>query len=442
MTVKGFNRYVWDYECSLTENVYGLFASHGALLVANSEIGLKVHNVKHGWDWAKVPGATTIALGNPNIEDLYIGGDGNHYNREKLAGGLTFKGTMSFKNGLFGMSLQQPDYKLPSTDWRQKIEFKFLKSVFFWENLLVCLGSNIVAHQTNGKVVQTTLFQDMLFNREASFIMVDGVKKNSLSDYNFARASDLERKYTTLTDAKGNFYYIPNPFNTNLKVAVQTQTSKTEDGRSITTGRYGTAWFQHETIPSNYEYAVLIPTISYHTPLVDLTTAQETAGSEVYRVLQKDTTAHVVQFLKSPQSWSALSMPITGYVIFKGTRSLPADGPVEAVSIGDCLIMAEETAEFIYLSVSSPDLNFNRTTAYPLKHSGDVDEELLYRSVSKDLQIQVTLRNQVRKKISEIQVHGSPDDYKPIVDVDSTGKEISFRNLKNGFSVEVKLIRI
>ncbi|KAJ7321512.1 hypothetical protein OS493_034567 [Desmophyllum pertusum] len=343
VTMKGFNRYIWDYECSSYENVYGLFASHGALLIANSETDLKVHDVKHGWDWAKVPGATTIAMGNPNIEDLNIGGNGDFYNREKLAGSLTFKGTMSLANGLFGMNFLQPDYGLASTDWRQNINFGFKKSVFFLENLLVCLGSNIVAQRTNRKVVQTTLFQDRLFNRVASsLIKVDGAQNNYLSDYIYNGASSPYRKYTTLTDAKGNFYYVPEPSNAILNVAVRNQISKTEDGGKTTSGHYGTAWFQHNTLPSSYEYAVLIPTASYHAPLADIATAQETVGSEVYKILQNDTTAHVVQFLKSPQSWSALSHPITGYVIFGDTRSLPVDGPVEAVSKEDCLIMAEE----------------------------------------------------------------------------------------------------
>ena len=46
------HRYLWEYESSSRENVYGLFASHGALLVANSERDLEVHDVKNGWDWA------------------------------------------------------------------------------------------------------------------------------------------------------------------------------------------------------------------------------------------------------------------------------------------------------------------------------------------------------------------------------------------------------
>lgn len=38
-------------------------ASHGALPIANSETNLEVHDVRNGWDWVKVAGARTIAIG-------------------------------------------------------------------------------------------------------------------------------------------------------------------------------------------------------------------------------------------------------------------------------------------------------------------------------------------------------------------------------------------
>ena len=62
VTIKGFNKYVWDFEASSNENVFGLYQSHGALLVANSEESLKTLDVKNGWDWTRHPGTTTIKL--------------------------------------------------------------------------------------------------------------------------------------------------------------------------------------------------------------------------------------------------------------------------------------------------------------------------------------------------------------------------------------------
>ena len=339
------------------------------------------------------------------------------------------------------MDFRQPDYGLASGDWRKNINFIFKKSVFFFENLLVCLGSNIRAQNTNGKVVQTTLFQDKLVSGvSSSLIKVNGVGKTYSSTFTAETPSSADRSYTTLTDAKGNFYYVPNPSKLMLKVHLQDQNSKKGDGETDTSGRYGTAWFQHGTSTANYEYAVLIPTTSYYSTFTNFPTAQETTGSEIYKVLLKTEIAHVVQFRKSPKSWSDLSQSITGYVMFAPSTALPPDGPVESVNKGNCLIMAEKATQFIYLSISSPSLNLPTTTD-PLTNSDDVEQEELYQASSQAREIEVKLKYQVQKSIVYVQVHGKPDCYKPNVWVLSDQKTIRFLNLRNGFSVEVKLKR-
>lgn len=42
VTAKEFNRFLRDFETSKKENVCGMFASHGALLVAKRETSLEV----------------------------------------------------------------------------------------------------------------------------------------------------------------------------------------------------------------------------------------------------------------------------------------------------------------------------------------------------------------------------------------------------------------
>ena len=441
VTAKGFNRYIWDFENSKTENVYGMFASHGALQIANSEASLKVHDVENGWDWAKVPGATTIALetrpmGTINFDDLEME-KGRFYNPQSLAGGLTFKGTSTLENGIFAMNFKQPTYGL--TDWRGNIDFKFKKSVFFFENLLVCLGSEIRASNRRRRVIQTTLFQDKLASGSQLSIKINGVTKTASTPVSVTTPTISGRKYTTLTDTKENFYYIPSSSISILKVHVKDQSSKTDDGKTSTSARYGSAWFEHSSRPSNYEYAVLIPTASYVTLPADITTAQETAGSEVYKVLQKDTTAHVVKLLKSPKSGLVLSHPIFGDAIFAPISLTSLDVPVKDVDKGNCIIMVEETAENIYLSISSPGLMLR--TSSSLTNSGDVGQEELYHSSSREIEIVVTLSSPVQQRIVSIQAHGNPDSYKPNVWVDTTGLIVTFLNLKNGFSVEVKLTK-
>ena len=125
----------------------------------------------------------------------------------------------------------------------------------------------------------------------------------------------------------------------------------------------------------------MIPTDGYYKNLNDITTHQGTAGKEVYKVLQTDKVAHIVQFLKSPKSWAVRSNLVTGYAMFEASRSLPPDGPIEAVSGPNCLIMAEKTADSIYISISSPDLNIP-TKNGPLRGSDEVGQEELYYASS------------------------------------------------------------
>ena len=69
---------------------------------------------------------------------------------------------------------------------------------------------------------------------------------------------------------------------------------------------------------------------------------------------------------------------------------------------------------------------------------------MLFRS--QEISITVGLRKRVLKTLpAQPMVHGSPAEYVPTVQVKSTnptlpkGNKIVFSNLKNGFSVEVKL---
>ena len=111
--------------------------------------------------------------------------------------------------------------------------------------------------------------------------------------------------------------------------------------------------------------------------------------------------------------------------MFRSAASLSAKGPVEAVNKGNCLIMAQNTTDHIYLSISSSDLNLN-TRSGTLTGSDDVGQDELYHSSSGERKIEVTLRGPVLKRIVSVEAHGNPDCYKPNVSVDSTGTKVRF----------------
>ena len=281
--------------------------------------------------------------------------------------------------------------------------------------MIVGLGSHISAQETNKKIVQTTLFQDKLVDGvPSSKITVNGVDKTFSDTVNAYTPNIKNVAHTTLTDAKGNFYYIPSNSKTSLKVHGKDQNSKTDDGKTDTTGRNATAWFDHSTSPSNvkYEYAVLIPTATYHTTLTDLATAQESANAKVYKVLKQDHQAHVVQFIKSPKTWTALGNDyvVTGYVLFRGNLNLQRGGEIKHVNAKDVLLMVEKSADYIFLSVSVPSLNLH--TNGNLKVNNDVQQEEWYHSSSQEKEVEVTLRTKLESSVVYAIAHGNPDGYK------------------------------
>ncbi|KAK3699090.1 hypothetical protein QZH41_000615 [Actinostola sp. cb2023] len=176
VAAKGFNRYTWDYESSPEENIFGVFASHGSLQISNSESSLKTYDVNEGWDWTRVPGATTIKA---NIINQIVIDEARNYNPGNFAGGVSFKGSVGSepRNGAFGMWFKKPPYSMKDkVSALNTMEFEFKKSYFFYNDLIVCLGSDIKFKNADVEnyYAQTTLFQDNLVDPfKSSRITID-----------------------------------------------------------------------------------------------------------------------------------------------------------------------------------------------------------------------------------------------------------------------------
>ena len=150
VAAKGFNKYTWDYESSPKENIYGVFQSHGSLQISNSEESLKANDVEEGWDSTRIPGTTTVNLG---IDDIQTG-KARNYNPGKIAGGVSFIGSAGTapQNGAFGMVFKNPKYKMKNKESPlNTMEFEFKKSYFFYNHLIVCVGSGIMLENVDKK---------------------------------------------------------------------------------------------------------------------------------------------------------------------------------------------------------------------------------------------------------------------------------------------------
>lgn len=82
------------------------------MLIANSEGTLKAHDVKEGWDWTKIPVATTMTL---TLRETRLKGQRN-FSKRSFAGGLTFKGSETLSNAALGMEFHQPKYEFLTTN--------------------------------------------------------------------------------------------------------------------------------------------------------------------------------------------------------------------------------------------------------------------------------------------------------------------------------------
>ena len=411
------------------------------MLIANSEEALKAHDINNGWDWTKVPGATTMSL---TLEQTRLR-KARNFSPLSSAGGVTYQGPEPLSSGVFGMDFHQPDYSFFEVGHpHPRIKLHFKKSVFFYQNVLVCLGSNITIDSGGSTKALTTLFQDKFVSGTSS-IEVDDVRKDSSSPFKAMTplSSSGKKGYTTLVDTKGNSYFIPRSTASNLKVHVQTQNSKTSSGRA-SSGTYATAWLEHRAPNGKYEYGIYVKTPSYEKSADFYWGLQQhNQPIKLYRVLKQDDEAHVVQFEMTPERFATI-LPLYGYVIFRDTTSLPSGGLVAAVD-KQCRIMAEENRRYVFLSISYPDLNFPGSKV--LKTSGDITARDLYDIESRKIQVEVILTRHVSTTLPvPPKVHGSPAGYVPRVRVESSpssppnkGNKLVFINLKNGFSVEVKL---
>ena len=208
VTVKGFDKYVWDYESplGLDGNSYGMYSSHGAMLIANTETALSSKDVDQGWDWRKIPGTTVISVSFP---EMLIKSD-RHYNPSKdaMAAGVFFQGSKSRKdgNGVFGMNFQQPKYDVEPDSPFYQINFRFKKSVYFYDDIIVSLGSNI--QYSGGQYeVHTTLFQDLMLKTNPS-----STSQQTLNIFHCNDGTSLKQtswsnmEMVILVDVNGNRY--------------------------------------------------------------------------------------------------------------------------------------------------------------------------------------------------------------------------------------------
>lgn len=340
-TVKGYNKYVWDFETgsSKGENNLGRYLSHGTMIVAqnNPEKGFEGAGLylNDGFHWGYLPGATTKALpinlmNYINVaNEKYFEGYHRSYAETTFSGGLTQEN----KNGMYAMFLR--DDVGPDKD---KIlfdnSFRAKKSYFFIGNEIICLGSNIENSDERYNTI-TTLFQ----------YKYNPTKNTLLNGTSIGNSLDLN---TTIdkgffTDANGIHYLLGENTNVVLEQNQQESLKKVRKKYEPIITPHVKAYVTHGAAPKNgsYEYQLLTNTSSKK--------ALELYENKSYNVTAKNKKVHSIYHKASG---------ITAYAIFETDADLN-NGPLFATDT-PIMAMFKKPGKYSVLTIANPDLKLHK----------------------------------------------------------------------------------
>jgi len=331
VSIKGYNKHVWGSEIYSGDNRYGRYQSYGTVQVMNKQSAEASGFVQDGWDWNRYPGATSVHLPFDKLENPYSG-TLMELSDETFAGGSN----LFEENGIFGMKLNERNRTNFTADHQAK------KSVFSFENRIVCLGTNV--SNTNSLYnTETTLFQTNLASQSTG-IYVDGT--SGISQFPYNKTLDVNQNHWII-DPVGNGYWMRK--GGTIKVSRSTQNSRHNKTKAATQGDFASAWIDHGKAPSNQSYEYVIIPNSSAADMQKMSTNMASEASADYLVLQQDGKAHIV--------WDRATNT-TGYVFFEQNLELSNEF-VQSVSAPSLVMLkASKDKTELSLSMCDPNLNF------------------------------------------------------------------------------------
>lgn len=348
-SVRGFSRYLVGNESYANANRYGRYINYGQLEIMDSDG--RARGFSHdGWNWNRWPGTTAVQLPIEQVNAQLRNVDAFSGLEEMLMSEQTYAGALSDgSNGMFAMKLQgHPKYDA---------SFAANKSVFFFDNRVVALGSGIQSAD-KANPVETTLLQHALRQGEAPLLLNSNVVNTG------ELVVESDNKVNVLLDPNSNAYFISGDIQ--MKLSVGEQQSLHQKNSQPTEGKFATAVLEHGISPDNgrYAYSILIDT--------DNEAAQQfarqlqTPAQAPYLVEQQDNNAHIV--------WDR-ETNTRGYAFFDAVSSLndPLIKSVDAAS----MVMATQAGKKLVVSVVNPDLNL-----YQGKDASQYDELGIQKEVS------------------------------------------------------------
>lgn len=376
VTLKGYTTDVWGSEIYRKDNRYGRYQSYGSVQIMGYPSRKASGFDENGWDWNRLPGTTTIHLPF-DLLDSPLPGTTMAHSKENFSGSSSLEG----KNGMFAMKLMERNLKNFTPD------FVARKSVFCFNNRMICLGTGI-SNSNASFPTETTLFQST-FQKGKSDIYVDGKLKNVPfhQELNDGKRHCIQDGY--------NNYYLVNGDNVQIQIA--RQDSHHEKTRAKTQGTFASAYINHGAAPQNagYEYMVLIQPSPK-----ELDAARRKAP---YQILHKDSIAHVVIDKQTG---------ITAYATFE--TYLPQKDELFLSIPAETMVMQKQSGSNLLLSVCDPNLNISEKAFTTKEPSRPIEKKLILKGQwkCKTLQEDVTVEvGQTETVLTVTCRHGQPIEF-------------------------------
>lgn len=335
INLKGFSNTLWGSEIYTRDNRFGRYQSYGSIQIIGTPTPESVHGThpvtekasrfeEAGWDWNRNPGTTTIHLPLELLNSPISGTD-------MLRQPETFSGASSFDNGKYGMfAMKLGEYNKPNFT----PSFKARKSVFCFDNRIICIGTDI-KNDNNEFPTETTLFQQsMLTENEAVFL-----NNKALNEFPLHYTADSgESTHSIVKSITGDVYYIP--VGHSVEIERKKQFSKTNKTLDDTHGNFVTCYLNHGKAPKgdSYEYMILLD--ATENQIAELET-----GVTNYDVRQKDEVAHIVTDLENN---------IHAYAIFENYESTSDELLIKSEK--ELMIMMQTCTGELKVSVCDPYL--------------------------------------------------------------------------------------
>lgn len=329
VTLKAYNSDVWCSEMYARDNRYGRYQSYGTMPIiatGNPVSAVESGFVQSGWDWNRMPGATTIhlpwdLLNNPRKGTLM------DRNPLRFAGVSSLEG----RNGILAFQNVERDYP----NYTEGATLK--KSVFCFDNRMVCIGSDITNNNTMYPT-ETTLYQ-LYMEDTAEPVELGGSIIDAFPYNTTLEATDAAP--VVISDTKWNYYVIREG---SVNLSRCHQSSPNDKTHKMQEGNFTSVYLSHGTAPNgaSYEYEVYIQPSNKE--------VSKLGRKRDYEVIRRDGVAHIVRDLVTGT---------TGYVFWA------ASSGDERIASSDAEVIVMERANedgTLLMSVCTPDLGLTEKT--------------------------------------------------------------------------------